>query len=145
MATRVRPPETTQESRTSPTSLPPEVIDALLVHPETRALHHCRVRVTDDGLSLTRMSGDPEATADRASPESAATEIEWRSLRGFSADESFTTSGGRRLQVLGIETEEGVLTLLASVTEVSRLFGSVGARAERWRRSRKRRLVRQVA
>jgi len=113
-------------------------IEALLVHPQTRSLHNCRVRVSQDGIVLCRFAGPPEVQHDeRTRPmESEPVLVSWRSLRGFSADESYMTPAGRRLQVLEIDADEGVLTLLAAAPEVSELFGMVGRWSGHWRLAR---------
>ena len=133
------------------------MIEALLMHPLSRSVHRCRVRVTRDGLLMCRVSGHSEIEADPAarSVESEPIGIGWRSLRGFSADESHVTPGGRRLQVLEIDTEDGVLTVFAAAAEVSVLFGAIGRWSGHWRLARsplglvfggrRKKLVRQVA
>ncbi|HXW38201.1 MAG TPA: hypothetical protein VEJ44_00790, partial [Acidimicrobiales bacterium] len=109
--------------------------------------------VTKDGLVLcrvsagARLSGTPRA-------ESAPITVVWRSLRGFSADESYATPTGR-LQVLEIDSDDGVLTLLLAATVVSDLLGAVRNWSQHWRiarsplglvfAGRRRRLVGQVA
>jgi len=114
------------------------MIEALLVYPQTRSLHRCRVRVSQHGLVLCRLAGLPEVEHDeRTRPmESESVVVSWRSLRGFSADESYVTPTGRRLQVLEIDADEGVLTLLAAAAEVSELFGMVGRWSGHWRLAR---------
>jgi hypothetical protein len=87
--------------------------------------------------------------------ESEPIAIRWRSLRGFSADESYVTPAGRRRQVLEIDTDDGALVMLATVSEVSVLFREVGRWANQWRLARsplgvvfggrRRRAVRRVA
>ena len=133
------------------------MIEALLMHPISRAVHRCRVRVSRDGLSMCRVSGDAEAETEGGgrSVESDPIVVGWRSLRGFSADESHVTPAGRRLQVLEIDTDDGVLTVFAPAAEVSVLFGAVRHWAERWRLARsplgvvfggrRKRLAREVA
>ena len=113
-------------------------IDALLMHPISRSLYRCRVEVTRDGLLMWRVSGEAEAEIepDARIVESDPIEIGWRTLRGFSADESYVTPAGRRLQVLEIDTEEGVLTVLAAAAEVSVLFGGIARVVGHWRLAR---------
>jgi hypothetical protein len=87
--------------------------------------------------------------------ESEPVVVPWRSLRGFCADESYVTPAGRRLQVLEVDAEDGVLTLLAAAPEVSELFAMVGRWSGHWRLARsplglvfggrRRRAIRQVA
>jgi len=133
------------------------MIEALLLHPLSRSMYRCRVQVTRDGLLMCRVSGEAEAEIehDARTVESDPIEIGWRSLRGFSADESFVTPAGRRLQVLEIDTDDGVLTVLAAAAEVSVLFGAVGRVVGHWRLARsplgvvfggrRKRSVREVA
>ncbi len=124
------------------------------MHPSTRDLYPCRVRVARDGLVLCRVEADwPGVRGARA--ESEPIGIPWRTLRGFSADESYVTAAGRRLQVLEIDCDDGVLTLLAPVDQVSSLFAALGEVWQHWRIARsplgivfggrRRRLVGQVA
>jgi hypothetical protein len=133
------------------------MIEALLMHPLSRCLYRCRVQATRDGLLLSRVSGDAEAEIVEGSStvESIPIGIPWRLLRGFSADESYVTPAGRRLQVLEIDTDDGVLTVLAAVSEVAVLFEAVGRWSSHWRLARsplgvvfggrRRRSTRQVA
>jgi hypothetical protein len=128
-----------QEFETSGNSLSERVtIEALLMHPLSRSLYRCRVEVTRDGLLMWRVSGEAEAEIepDARTVESEAIAIWWRSLRGFSADESHVTPAGRRLQVVEIDTDDGVLTLLVAATEASLLFGAVGHFVSYWRLAR---------
>jgi hypothetical protein len=111
-------------------------IDALLMHPLSRSLYRCRVEVNRDGLSMWRVSGEAEIEPDARIVESEPIEIGWRTLRGFSADESYVTPAGRRLQVLEIDTEEGVLTVLVAAAEVSVLLAAVGGVVGHWRLAR---------
>jgi hypothetical protein len=114
------------------------MIEGLLMHPLSRSLYRCRVQVTRDGLLMCRVSGVAEAEIeqDARTVESDPIGIGWRSLRGFSADESYVTPAGRRLQVLEIDTDDGVLTVLAGAAEVSVLFGAVGRWSGHWRLAR---------
>jgi len=115
------------------------MIEALLMHPLTRELHRCRVRVSPDGIVVCRVSGKPEAEEQTERTELVESEpalIGWRSLRGFSADESFVTPTDRRLQVVEIDSEEGVLTVLAEAAEVSVLLAAVGRWSGHWRLAR---------
>jgi hypothetical protein len=133
---------------------PSAPIEALLLHPSTKDLYPCRVRVARDGLVLCRVEADWGGVRG-ARAESDPIGVSWRSLRGFSADESCATRAGHRLQVLEIDCEEGVVTVLAPVSEVSRLFAAVGEVWQQWRIARsplglvlgglRRRLVGQVA
>ena len=140
-----------------PTNAHP-TIDALVLHPAQRSVHPARVRVSPDGLLLSRLANDPghPSEHDRRYDESEPVLIRWRSLRGFSADESYAPEPEvPRLQVLEIDTEEGALTLLAPVAEVSVLFQSVAKWSGHWRLARsplgvvfggrKRRAVTRVA
>ena len=127
------------------------------MHPVSRSLHRCRVQATRDGLLASRVAGDAEAEIDEGATEAESEPIgiAWRVLRGFSADESYVTPAGRRLQVLEIDTDDGVLTVLAAASEVSVLFGAVGRWSSHWRLARsplgavfagrRRKSVRQVA
>jgi hypothetical protein len=129
-------------------------VEALLMHPATKQLHPCRVRVTRDGLVLCRVSEVAQASSG-VRTESASIAIVWRSLRGFSADESYAMPQGLRLQVLEIDSDDGVLTLLAEATTVSVLFAAIGGWSQHWRIARSplglvfggrlRRVVSQVA
>jgi hypothetical protein len=131
------------------------VVDALLMHPATKDLSPCRVRVTREGLLLSRLSGQVGAASGERRTESAPIALVWRSLRGFSADESYATPQGPRLQVLEIDSDDGVLTLLAGTPAVSELFASVRDWSQHWRiarsplgmvfGARRRHLVSQVA
>jgi hypothetical protein len=132
------------------------MIEALLMHPLSRSVYRCRLRVNRDGLLMCRLLGEAETeTNNQRSVESEPIAIRWRALRGFSADESYVTPAGRRLQVLEIDTDDGVLTVLAKVAEVSVLFAEVGRWASHWRLARsplgvvfggrRRRQIRQVA
>jgi hypothetical protein len=114
------------------------MIEGLLMHPLSRSVYRCRVQVTRDGLLMSRVSGEPEPDADMdATPvESKPIAIVWRSLRGFSADESHVSPDGRRLQVLEIDTDDGVLTVFAPAADVAELFSAVGRRAGLWRLAR---------
>jgi hypothetical protein len=103
-------------------------IDALLMHPLSRSLYRCRVEVNRDGLSMWRVSGEAEIEPDARIVESEPIEIGWRTLRGFSADESYVTPAGRRLQVLEIDTEEGVLTVLVAALAPGPLAARGGLR-----------------
>jgi hypothetical protein len=154
---RIGRPEN-QEFRTSVNPLSERVmIEALVMHPVSRSLYRCRVQATRDGLLLSRVSGDAEAEIDEGATtvESEPIGIPWRLLRGFSADESYVTPASRRLQVLEIDTDDGVLTVLAAASEVSVLFGGVGRWSSHWRLARsplgvvfsgrRRKAVRQVA
>jgi hypothetical protein len=147
-----------QEFRTSVNPLSERVmIEALLMHPISKSLYRCRVHATRDGLLLARVSGEAEAEIEEGATtvESEPTGIPWRLLRGFSADESYVTPAGRRLQVLEIDTDEGVLTVLAAASEVSVLFSGVARWVSHWRLARsplgvvfagrRRKSVRQVA
>jgi len=143
-----------QEFPTSSEPLSEQVtIEALLMHPVARSVHGCRVKVTRDGLAMCRLS---EKSQLRAAPvESEPIAVVWRSLRGFSADESHVVPDGRRLQVLEIDTDDGVLTVFAPAADVAELFGGVGRWAGVWRRSgsplgvvisgRRKKLAREVA
>ena len=108
------------------------------MHPLSRSIYRCRVQVTRDGLAMWRVSGDAEAEIEpgAGSIESDPIGIGWRSLRGFSADESYVTPARRRLQVLEIDTDDGVLTLLVAASEVSVLFAAVGRWSSHWRLAR---------
>jgi hypothetical protein len=132
------------------------MVEALIMHPLSRSLYRCRVWVNRDGLLMSRVLGvAEEETHDHRSVESEPIAIRWRSLRGFSADESYVTPAGRRLQVLEIDTDNGALIVLAAVSEVSILFRQVGRWANQWRlarsplgvvfRGRRKRAVRRVA
>jgi len=110
------------------------MIEALLMHPLSRSVHRCRVQVTRDGLLMSRVWGD--ADTDATSVESEPIAIVWRSLRGFSADESHLAPDGRRLQVLEIDTADGVLTVFAPAADVAELFSAVGHWAGHWRLAR---------
>lgn len=135
----------------------PATTSVLIMHPTDRSLHPGLVRVGRDGLALSRLSPGARTERDLRSTgrESEPITIAWRALRGFCADASFVTPDGRRLQVVEVDSEEGVLTLLAPVAEVSALFGAVSAWARHWRLARspfgvvfggrRRRIVRQVA
>ena len=114
------------------------MIEALLMHPLSRSVFRCRVQVTRDGLLMARVSGEfePDANTDATSVESEPVAIVWRSLRGFSADESHVAPDGRRLQVLEIDTDDGVLTVLAPAADVAELFSAVGRWAGLWRLAR---------
>jgi hypothetical protein len=151
-------PLETQEFATSSNPLSERVmIEGLLMHPLSRSVHRCRVQVTRDGLLMCRVSGDADAGIDLGarSVESEPIAIGWRSLRGFSADESHVTPAGRRLQVLEVDTDEGVLTVLAPAAEVSMLFEAVARWSGSWRLARsplglmfggrRKRLAREVA
>jgi hypothetical protein len=151
-----RPPacRPTREFTTSDNP-PSKSVDALLMHPTTKDLSPCRVRVTREGLLLSRLSGRVPAVPGERQTESAPIALVWRSLRGFSADESYGTPHGPRLQVLEIDSDGGVLTLLAGATAVSELFASVRDWSQHWRiarsplgvvfGARRRHLVSQVA
>ncbi|MGH9006989.1 MAG: hypothetical protein ACRDV6_04630 [Acidimicrobiales bacterium] len=97
------------------------------------------MRVSPGGLVLTLVTGDPERPTehDHRYDESDPLLIRWRSLRGFSADESYVPEPDRpRLQVLEIDTDDGALILLAAVAEVSVLFDAVGKWSGHWRLAR---------
>jgi hypothetical protein len=128
------------------------MVEALLMHPVTKDLYPCRIRVNRDGLTLSRLA---EADEGDRPAESEPVGVAWRSLRGFSADESHATPAGDRLQVLEIDSDDGVLTVLAAAPRVSELFAAVGAWSQHWRIARsplglvfggrRRRLASQVA
>jgi hypothetical protein len=131
------------------------VVDALLMHPATKDLCPCRVRVMREGLLVSRLSGQVPAAPGECRTESAPIALVWRSVRGFSADESYATPEGPRLQVLEIDSDDGVLTLLVGATAVSELFAAVRDWSSHWRIARsplgvvfggrRRHLVSQVA
>jgi hypothetical protein len=113
------------------------MVETLLLHPLGRSVYWCRVRVNRDGLMMCRVSVEANTPiGEQRSVESEPIAIRWRSLRGFSADESHVAPTGVRLQVLEIDTDDGVLTLLAPVAEISVLFGEVGRWSSQWRMAR---------
>jgi hypothetical protein len=112
-------------------------------------VHRCAVRVSRDGLVLSRLPPDG------AGPESDPLLIGWRTLHGFSADATDLAPGGLRLQALEIFCDAGVLTVLMAAPEVVVLFAAVGRWASQWRlarsplglvlTSRRRKVARSVA
>jgi hypothetical protein len=107
-------------------------LELLLVHPASLLTYPCRVTVDEDGVSLRRLPG-PEHTS-RA--ESAPLLLPWRALHGLRADESDVTPAGARLQVVEFMTDDGVLSLLASAVDTSRLLTVVERWSGHWRRAR---------
>ena len=114
--------------RTDPTAS----IELLLLHPRTLATFPCRVTVEEDGVFLQRLRGPEPA----ALPLSAPLLLSWRALHGLRADESDITPEGSRLQVVELMTDDGVLSLLASAVDTSRLLAVVERWSGHWRRAR---------
>jgi hypothetical protein len=107
-------------------------IELLLLHPMSLSTYPCRVTVDQDGIFLQRLRRPEHASL----PESPALLLSWRSLHGLRADESDVTPAGTRLQVVEFMTDDGVLSVLASAVDTSRLLTVVERWSGHWRRAR---------
>lgn len=107
-------------------------IELLLLHPISLSTYPCRVTVDLDGVFLQRLRRPGEQRL----AESPPFLLSWRGLHGLRADESDVTPSGVRLQVVEFMTDDGVLSLLASAVDTSRLLSLVERWAGHWRRAR---------
>jgi len=107
-------------------------IELLLLHPISLSTYPCRVTVDLDGVFLQRLRSPGEGRL----AESPPLLLPWRGLHGLRADDSDVTPSGVRLQVVEFMTDDGVLSLLASAVDTSRLLSLVERWAGHWRRAR---------
>jgi hypothetical protein len=107
-------------------------LELLLVHPISLSTYPCRVTVEEDGVLLQRL----RLTEPLWAAESPPLLVAWRTLEGLRADESDVTPAGTRLQVVELMTDRGVLSLLASAVDTSRLLTVVERWSGHWRRAR---------
>jgi hypothetical protein len=106
-------------------------LELLLLHPMSLSAYPCLVTIEEDGFFLQRLRQAGDASSD-----APVLLVAWRSIRGLRADDSDFTPDGRRLQVIEVMSDDGILSLLASAVDTSRLVTIVERWAGHWRRAR---------